>query len=264
MKILFFGDIVAKLGRQAVAKVLPKWKKDYQPDAIIGNVENLAHGNGFTKSTLDELTALGFDGFTSGDHAFKTAEAETLLTDKSWLLARPANFPPGVSGRGYWRLKVGSKDLVVINLIGRVFMEENYDDPFRIADTIINEFKNDGDVGGILVDFHAEATSEKVALGWYLDGRASAVLGTHTHVATRDERLLPGGTSYITDVGMTGSTEGVIGVKKEIVLERFLKQTPARFEPVEAGPAVVQAVLVDISSPTKANSIQYLKEELTI
>jgi len=115
-----------------------------------------------------------------------------------------------------------------------------------------------------LVDFHAEATSEKVALGWYLDGRASAVLGTHTHVATRDERLLPGGTSYITDVGMTGSTEGVIGVKKEIVLERFLKQTPARFEPVEAGPAVVQAVLVDISSPTKANSIQYLKEELTI
>lgn len=264
MKIIFFGDIVAKLGRQALAQVLPGWINEHHPDAIIGNVENLAHGNGFTKSTLEELKALGFAGFTSGDHAFKIPEGEILLDDKSWALARPANFPPNVPGQGYFRIKIGSKDLVVINLIGRVFMDDNYDDPFRVVDDILNKLKDDGDIGGILVDFHAEATSEKVAIGWYLDGRVSAVLGTHTHVATADAWVLPKGTAFMCDVGMTGSKEGVIGVKKEIVIDKFLRQMPARFEPVEAGLVVVQAVLIDTDSPNRANSIQYLKEEITI
>lgn len=264
MRILFFGDIVAKVGRQALAKILPEWIKEHQPDATIGNVENLAHGNGFTESTLEELTKLGFNGFTSGDHAFKQTGADDILKDKKWLIARPANFPPVVPGKGYWRITIGSKDLVVINLIGRVFMAEDYDCPFREMDKILAELTNDGDLGGIIVDFHAEATSEKVALGWYLDGKVSAVLGTHTHVATNDSRVLPQGTAYISDIGMTGSQEGVLGVDRDIVIKKFLNQMPARFEPVAGGAVVVQAVLVDVASLNKANGIQYLKEEITI
>ncbi len=264
MRILFFGDIVAKIGRRAVAEVLPKWLAEYKPDAILGNVENLAHGNGFTRSTLEELERLGFTGFTSGDHAFSKPEEVDMFEDKNMPVCRPANYPIGVPGKGFFRLKVGSKDLIVINLLGRVFMKDQYDDPFKAVDNILEKLKNDGDVGGILVDFHAEATSEKTAMGWHLDGRVSAVVGTHTHVATADAQILPKGTAYITDVGMTGSRDGVIGVEKDLVLKKFLTQMPVKFEPVEEGRCRVQAVLIDTSSQAGANDIKYIYEDINI
>ncbi|MFA4937423.1 MAG: TIGR00282 family metallophosphoesterase [Patescibacteria group bacterium] len=264
MKVLFFGDIVAKLGRRALAQVLPEWKKQYQPDAIIGNIENLAHGSGFTSATVKELQELGFDGFTSGDHAFKHLEAESLVQDKSLFIARPANYPPQVPGQGYFKLTIGTRELVVINLIGRVFMDDNYDCPFRTVDKILQEINQQDNIGGIIVDIHAEATSEKIALGWYLDGRVSAVVGTHTHIVTADEWVLPNGTAYISDIGMTGGREGVIGVNKDIIIKKFLNQLPAKFEPVESGITAVQAVLINIESSTKSQSIIRLKKEITI
>lgn len=264
MKLLFFGDIVAKLGRRAVAQVLPKWLSEHKPDVVIGNIENLAHGDGFTKSTVEELKRLGFNGFTSGDHAFSKPEEIEMFEDKDWPVCRPANFPTGVPGKGLIRIKVGTRDLVVINLIGRVFMDDQYDDPFRTVDGILERIKNDGDVGGILIDLHAEATSEKVAMGWYLDARVSAVVGTHTHVATADAQVLPGGTAYITDVGMTGGRDGVIGVEKDIVIKKFLTQMPVKFNPVEEGRVRIQAVLIDIVSQTKANSIKLISEDIII
>ncbi|MFH1112089.1 MAG: TIGR00282 family metallophosphoesterase [Patescibacteria group bacterium] len=264
MKILFFGDIVAKLGRKALTQILPDWLKQYQPDVVIGNIENLAHGNGFTSSTIKELQSLGFNGFTSGDHAFKQPEAISLMQDKSLLIARPANFSPQVPGQGYIKLSVGTRELIVINLIGRVFMDEHYDCPFRTADKLLEEINQLPNIGGIIVDIHAEATSEKIALGWYLDGRVSAVVGTHTHIVTADEWVLPKGTAYISDVGMTGGKEGVIGVNREIIIKRFLDQMPAKFDPVEDGLTVVQAVLLDVDSSTKAKSIIRLSKEITV
>ncbi len=264
MKVLFFGDIVAKIGRRALVEVLPKWLELYKPDAVIGNVENLAHGNGFTRSTLEELQRLGFNGFTSGDHAFSKPEETEMFEDKNFPVCRPANFPESVPGKGYFRIKIGARDLVVINLLGRVFMSDQYDDPFRTIDGILEKFKNDGDVGGVLVDFHAEATSEKVAMGWYLDGRVSAVVGTHTHVATADAQVLPQGTAYITDVGMTGSRDGVIGIDKDIIIKKFLTQMPSKFNPVEDGRCRVQAVLIDMSSQVRANDIKYIYEDINI
>ncbi len=264
MRILFFGDIVGKIGRQALSQVLPTWLRKYKPEAVIGNVENLAHGNGITKSTLEELKQIGFSGFTLGDHAFDRQEGIELIQDKSWAIARPANYPEGTPGQGYCRLTLGDKDLVVINLLGRVFTKELLNCPFRAADSILTIIQQNKKVGGIIIDIHAEATSEKVALGWYLDGRVSAVLGTHTHVPTRDEWILSQGTAYITDIGMTGGKEGVIGVRKELSLQKFLTALPVHFEPQEKGLAQVNAVLLDITSATQSASIKHLTEKVII
>lgn len=265
MRILFFGDIVAKAGRQALAKVLPAWREKYSPEVIIGNIENLAHGKGVTASTLDELLNLGFTAFTSGDHIFARSEAETLLQNKKYALLRPANYPSQVTGKGFLRLSIGSRDLLLINLMGQVFLPDNYESPFHVVDSILQAEQAVGNLGCIIVDIHAEATSEKVALGWYLDGRVSAVVGTHTHVPTADEWVLPKGTAYVSDVGMTGIRESVIGVKTEIILQRFLTQLPARHEPAETGTVVVTAMLINIdSTTTKANSIERLTELVTI
>ncbi len=264
MKILFFGDIDGKIARQALKQILPEWLKKYQPEAVIGNVENLAHGNSITKSTLEELKQIGFSGFTLGDHAFDRPESIDLIQDSSWFIARPANFPHRSPGQGYIRLVIRDRDLIVINLLGRVFTGELIDCPFRTVDSILADLQQDHRIGGIIVDIHAEATSEKIALGWYLNGRVSAVLGTHTHVPTRDEWILPQGTAYITDVGMTGGKEGVIGVKKELSLQRFLTVLPIHFEPQEKGLAQVNAVLIDIESKIKSAQIQHLTAEVTI
>ncbi len=257
LTILFIGDIVGRIGRSAVAATLPGYIKRHRPDLVIANVENLAHGVGVTRKTLDEIKAAGVQCFTSGNHVWRKDEALTLLQDPDLPLLRPANYPAGVPGRGDLVVEIGVHRLAVVNLQGRVFMNEDLDDPFRAFDVICKKYSGEK-LSGLIVDFHAEATSEKVAFGWYLDGRASAVLGTHTHVATADAVIRPQGTAYITDVGMVGATDSVIGVVKEpIINQAFIRQLPAQHDMPEAGETVVNAVVVKIDPATsQAKSIE--------
>lgn len=250
MKVLFFGDVVGKIGRRAVKQILPELKAEYQPDLIIANVENVAHGVGVTEKTLAELIEAGVQAFTSGNHIFSKPEAEALLNAKDSVLLRPANYPPGLPGDDYKIIEIGSKAVVIINLIGRVFIKENFDCPFRKLDEILAKItvKN---LGAIIIDFHAEASSEKMAFGWYADGRVSAVLGTHTHVPTADGKILPEGTAFISDVGMVGALNSVIGDCKEEIIKSFLTQTNASIEIPEEGEVEVGAVLVEIDPATK-------------
>ena len=248
-----------------MAEILPKWRKKYKPDFVIGNNENLAHGSGITEKTLKEVLDVGFDALTGGNHTFK-GEGMKLLGDSKLPILRPANYPPGVPGRG--DLVVESQDgkyrLFVINLIGRVFFKENFEDPFRALDEILKKHKNE-QFSGILVDFHSEATSEANALGHYSDGRVSSLLGTHTHVGTVDARVLPGGTAYVTDVGGVLAVDSVIGEKKENIIESMLTQQPFKHEPVESGLCNIGAVLIDIDEKTqKARSIKRIDEQILI
>lgn len=261
MKILFFGDIVGQPGREALKEILPKWKKKYQPDLILANGENSAHGNGITKKGLEEILAAGVDLITLGDHTWDRKETIGLLEDKNIPLIRPANFPAGVPGQGYQIIEVRTKKVLVINLIGRVFMREQYDDPFRKAEQILEEVGQG--MNGIIVDWHTEATAEKVSLGWYLDGRVAAVLGTHTHIPTADARVLPQGTAYISDVGMVGARDSSLGMDKGIALKRFLTQMNQKFE-VAKGPVEVDAVIVEIDNQAKAKKIEKLQEIIAL
>lgn len=256
MKILFFGDICGKTGRQALQKALPELRDEYKPDFVIINGENATHGKGLNKTAYDFFLELGVDCITGGDHIFDIPETEQILNDKSSVLIRPANYPdrPEIPGVG-WKIlenKVGK--LGVINLQGRIFMGEGMDNPFEIVDNLLQqkELQNIP----TLVDFHTEATSEIIAMGHYLDGRVSAVVGTHTHVQTNDARILPNGTAYISDVGMTGGLNGVIGVKKEIILKRFLTGLKVKHE-VESNPSQVNGVLIEIEG-IKTSQIEAL------
>ncbi|MBI5466402.1 MAG: YmdB family metallophosphoesterase [Candidatus Kerfeldbacteria bacterium] len=265
MKVLFFGDIIGRAGRRAVAEILPKWRRAYEPEVVIGNVENLSHGKGVTTKALKELISLGFEAFTSGDHVFHGGHGQILAVDPQYKLIRPLNCQADSLGMGSLRLSLGSRDLLLVNLAGRVFMPEGYESPFTAMDKLLAVESPRGNLAGVLVDVHAEATSEKVALGWYLDGRVSAVLGTHTHVPTADAWILPQGTAYLTDVGMTGIRESVIGVKTELSLGRFLTGGAIHFEPAEVGTAVINAALVTIDSvTTKATAIERLQEFITL
>jgi len=249
MTILFFGDIVAKLGREAVKKVLPELMKKYQPDLVLANAENLAHGKGVTEKTLNEMMAIGINVFTSGNHITKKGEYTKILSSEKYPLLRPANYPPLVPGREYIKLKIKNKNVYVMNFLGRVFFPESVDCPFRKFDEMYKLLKiKKNDI--VIVDFHSEATSEAVALGWYLDGRASCVIGTHTHIQTADEKILREGTGYITDVGMVGGVDTVIGVKKEIIIETFLTQVTSLHEFPESGSAEVNAVVMEIDEKT--------------
>ena len=225
MRVLFIGDIVGRPGRRALQRLLPKVRNTYGPfDFVITNVENSAGGFGITQKVLDDLLAMGIDCMTSGNHIWDKKEGLSLLDSEPKLL-RPANYPPGCPGLGSTILECREERLLVLNLLGRTFMND-VDCPFRKADEILQK----ASIAAVLVDFHAEATSEKRALALYLDGRVSAVLGTHTHVATADEEILDEGTAFITDVGMTGGHAGVIGMRKESVIRRFLTSMPARFD----------------------------------
>jgi len=247
MNILAIGDVVGRPGRRAVAVFLPRLRKEYDLDLVIANAENAAGGIGITSEIGRELLDQGIDLLTMGNHTWGKREAYDYL-DAEPRIIRPANYPPGVPGRGYAAVKSRSGIVVgVVNVAGRVFSGSDLDCPFRSAMRIVEELRETVKI--ILVDFHAEATSEKVALGHYLDGRASAVFGTHTHVQTADARILPGGTAYMTDLGMTGPVDSVIGIKKEIVLERFLTQLPSRFE-VATSRASLMGALFDIDSET--------------
>lgn len=250
MKILFFGDIVGKLGRRALATVIPEAREALAPDLIVANGENMAHGMGITRKTLDEVRAAGVDVVTSGNHISDKDEFTSILTDESARVIRPANYPPGVPGKGYTLVAVGSRTVAIINLLGRVFMHEHADCPFRTLDALLAQ-PDIARADAVLVDVHAEATSEKYALGWHADGRVAVVVGTHTHVPTCDARLLAKGTAYVTDVGMVGGCDGVIGVQREGPLKGFLTQLNAKFEVIEEGRAQVNAVLIEIDPATK-------------
>jgi len=256
MKILFFGDIVGQPGRQAIKEILPQWQKKYQPDLIIANGENSAHGSGITEKCLNEILKAGIDFITLGDHTWKQKGVNALLNDKKTPLIRPANFPPNLPGQGERLIELRTKKILVINLIGRVFMHENYDCPFRAADKILEDKAEEADI--IIVDWHAEATSEKVCMGWYLDGRVSAVLGTHTHIPTADARVLPKGTAYISDIGMVGTRDSSLGRDKDAAIKMALTQIKQRLEVAE-GPVEVDAVLVEISEKGKAKKIELIQ-----
>lgn len=246
MKILFIGDIVGRPGREVIKNSLPALKKEHGLDFVIANAENAAAGSGITSSVAEELFDAGVNVLTSGDHIWKKREIFEIINEEERIL-RPVNFPSGSPGRGYgiFKTKEGLK-VGVINVNGRVFMEA-LECPFKTTKQAGEELKKETNI--IIVDIHAEATSEKVALGWYLDGKVSAVLGTHTHIQTADERILPGGTAYITDVGMTGPYDSVIGRRKEDVLERFITCVPTRFEVAE-GNVQLHGVILDVDENT--------------
>jgi metallophosphoesterase (TIGR00282 family) len=256
MRILFIGDIVGSVGRAAVKKVLPALKTKYNPHIIIANGENSAAGRGITASIAKELFDAGVHGITMGNHTWDNRDLFEWIDDEQRLV-RPANFAPEAPGRGAALIKANGKTLAIINIQGRTFLPP-IDCPFRTADALIEEMSSK--TNQILVDFHAEATSEKIAMGWHLDGRASLVVGTHTHVQTNDDRILPQGTAYLTDVGMVGPQNGVLGMERTAVLHKFLTQLPTRFV-VDEGDWHFHAVLVDTDDATgKATSIQKIRQ----
>jgi len=255
-RILFVADVVGHPGRDAVKALLPGLKKELRPHLTIVNGENAAGGFGLTAKIVAELRASGADVITSGNHVFAQKEFVGELPNLERVL-RPANYPPAAPGQGWCVLEAGSHQVLVINLIGRIFLE-SLDDPFRAADAILAAHP---ETPIVFCDMHAEATSEKTAMGWYLNGRASAVVGTHTHVPTADARILPGGTAYVTDVGMVGPRDGCIGMDKDVVLQRFLSGVPNRFV-VASGLVTFNSVLVTINSSTgRATSIQRVDRE---
>lgn len=264
LTILFFGDIVGKPGRHAISAVLPDLKKQYHPDFIIANAENLAHGVGVTEKTLAECRQAGIDFFTSGNHIWRKENVQELFKDPDIPLVRPANFPPDMPGSGDKSFKLGNFSLLVINLNGQVFIEGEFSSPFKSIDDILLRH-HDKKFNGIFVDFHGEATSEKVAFGQYVDGRVSAVIGTHTHIPTADETILSKGTAYLTDVGMVGIKDSVLGVDKQIILESFLTQRGMAHDIPEHGVCLVNAVLITIDPATaKAKKIERIYREVTV
>ena len=235
------GDIFGEPGRTALARLLPGLRQQHAIDFCVVNVENAAAGFGVTPAIARQFLAEGADVLTSGNHIWDKREIVEDIAREN-LLLRPANYPVCTPGVGHISVKCGPHKVAVLNLMGRVFMLP-IDCPFRKADEIVPELRRETPI--VLVDMHAEATSESQAMGWHLDGRVSAVIGTHRHVQTADERVLPGGTAYITDVGMTGPTEGVIGVDRDVILQRFLQQMPARFEPAK-GPAALHGAVIAV------------------
>jgi metallophosphoesterase (TIGR00282 family) len=248
LRVLFVGDVVGRPGRRALELLLPGLRAEWDPSLVVVNGENAAGGLGLTASVADRLFALGADVLTSGNHVWDKKDAAGLLEGERRLL-RPANYPPGVPGRGsgVFRTEDGVP-IGVLNLQGRVFLPET-DCPFRVGAAEVARLREEARV--VIVDFHAEATSEKVALAWHLAGAATAVLGTHTHVQTADERIVEGFTAAITDAGMTGPCDSVIGMRRELSLGRFLTQVPQRFEPA-GGPLMLNGVVVEADARTGA------------
>lgn len=253
MRILLIGDIVGQPGRRVVQEKVPRLRAEREIELVVGNCENAAAGAGLTPKTARELFAAEIDVLTSGNHIFDKKEVLPIIEAEPRLL-RPANYAPGVPGRGVWTGTTGGgRRVTVINLQGRIFMAPT-DCPFRTVDGLLEKMEPQV----IIVDMHAEATSEKIAMGWHLDGRVSVVFGTHTHVQTADETILPGGTAYITDLGMTGPYDGIIGVRRDLVMDKFLRGMPNRFEP-SAGDVRLCGAIVEIDEQSgRALSIERL------
>jgi len=265
IKILFISDIVGKIGRNAVKEYLPTFKKRYRPDLVIANAENLAHGIGATQKTLDEMKEIGIGVFTSGNHIWEKGGSDEMLDNEKNYLVRPANYPSKKSGQGQMAINIGEIKLNVVNLMGRVFYswenekKEVLHDPFKTLDKIVSVDRS----GLYLVDFHAEATSEKAALANYFDGRVAAVIGTHTHVQTADERILEGGTGFISDAGMVGYYDSVIGADKQQIYHLFLKtgQSSKKHDLPSVGLATFNAVYIEIDEDSrKTKKIERINE----
>ena len=249
------GDVYGEPGRAAIQTLLPRLRQEHAIDLAVVNVENAAGGFGITPPIAKTFLEQGVDVMTTGNHVWDKKEIVPHIVKEN-LLLRPANFPEGTPGVGYVTVKAGPHRVGVVNLMGRIFMNP-IDCPFRKADEIMAQLRKETPI--ILVDMHAEATSETLAMGWYLDGRATAVVGTHRHVQTADERVLPGGTAYITDLGLTGPTDGVIGVDRQQVIQRFMTQMPIKFETAK-GPAALHGVVITLDPETgRATSIQRLR-----
>jgi len=251
MKLLFIGDVVGGVGRRALAALLPALCERWQPDFVVANGENAAGGVGITERTALELLGAGVDAITLGNHAYRHREVYDFL-DGDQRVVRPANYPKGSPGRGHTVVEKEGRRLGLVNLSGSLFLEAARS-PFAEVDAALGDLRGRAD--HVLVDFHAEATSEKVAMGWHLDGRVTACVGTHTHVPTADARVLPGGTAYVTDVGMTGPRGGVIGVKREQALDRFRTMVPVRFETSRDDPWL-NAVVIEGEPDGRARSIE--------
>jgi metallophosphoesterase (TIGR00282 family) len=251
VKLLFIGDVVGGVGRRTVAALLPALREAHRPNFVVVNAENAAGGVGVTEKTARELLELGADALTLGNHAYRHREVYGYL-DREPRIIRPANYPKGSPGRGHTVVESDGVRLGVVNLAGMLFMGAARS-PFSEADAVLAQLR--GATDAVVLDMHAEATSEKVAMGWHVDGRVTACIGTHTHVPTADARVLPGGTAYVTDVGMTGGRGGVIGVKREQALERFLTLTQVRFETTAEDPWL-NAVLVEADESGRATSIE--------
>ncbi|MBI2483208.1 YmdB family metallophosphoesterase [Candidatus Uhrbacteria bacterium] len=261
MRFLIFGDVVGKIGRQALARVLPELRQQYQPDVVLANGENLAHGLGMTEKTLADVLDAGVTLLTGGNHVWDKPEGIELMRRPDARIIRPANYPPGAPGVGWKTLSVDGKTVLVVNLLGRVFMKDLVDNPFRTFDSIVTEHPADV----VIVDFHGEASSERNAFGWYADGRATIIYGTHTHIPTADARILPQGTAFVTDVGMTGARDSVIGVDPATSIPQFVTAIPQRYVWPETGPAWVHAMLVDVDPLAhRAVAVERLHREVTI
>lgn len=252
MRILFIGDIVGKIGRNAISTYLSKLKQEYRPTVSIVNAENAAHGKGLTEKIYKQLLREGVDFMTMGNHTYGQREIYEFI-DEAKRMVRPANFPSEAPGVGMRIIQINDIKLAIINLQGRAFMQD-IDDPFKKADELVKEAQNVTPY--IFVDFHAETTSEKNAMGWYLDGRVSAVVGTHTHIQTSDNRILPSGTGYITDVGMTGFYDGILGINRDEVIERFITSLPQRHVVPDNGRSVLSGVIIDIDKNGKTTNIE--------
>jgi metallophosphoesterase (TIGR00282 family) len=251
MRLLFIGDVCGKEGRVGLAAALPELRERHSPDLVVANGENTAGGVGITRKTAEDLFSMGVDVITTGNHVYKHREVYEFL-DESDRVVRPANYPAGNPGRGHTVVEAGGMRVAVVNLSGAVMLRVARS-PFAEADALLSRLEDEADA--VVVDFHAEVTSEKVAMGWHLDGRVAAVLGTHTHVPTADARVLPGGTAFISDVGMTGSRNGVLGARRDQVLEAFITQMPIRFEGAE-GDVWIDAVVVEVRDDGLAASIE--------
>lgn len=245
MRILMIGDVVGRPGRAAFAEFTPRLRQELKADLVVVNGENAAGGKGLTRRAFDELTRGGADVVTSGNHIWDKKEVHEIIDAEPYLV-RPANYPAGTPGRGWCAYPLRAKTVGVMNLSGRAFMPA-MDCPFQKVEELLREMRDVCDI--ILLDFHAETTSEKMAMAWYLDGRVNAIVGTHTHVQTADERILPRGTAYISDLGMTGPYNSVLGVKPECILKKFTTGLPVRFEVAE-GPSVYAGVLITIDDAT--------------
>jgi len=265
VKILFIGDIVGRLGRRAVTLILPELRKKLKPDFVIANGENLAHGKGVTPETVQEVLVAGVDLLTSGNHIFRNNGYKEVLDNQMSRVIRPANYPEGAPGKGSRILEAGSNQIAVINLMGRIFFRETLDDPFHKLDEILSVLKSQNPNLITVVDWHAEATSEKAGLGWFADGRVSAVLGTHTHVPTADTKILPQGTAFVSDVGMVGARDSMLGVEVTGPLVLLQTQMPTNFQMPEDGVVQFNSVLVEIDPKTGlTNSISRVDKEVQI
>jgi 2',3'-cyclic-nucleotide 2'-phosphodiesterase len=261
LRILMIGDVVGRPGRECVRDMLPRIKENYSIDFTIANGENLAGGIGFNEKTANEMFTYGVDVLTMGNHVWDKKEALSFLAREKRIV-RPLNYPAGAPGFGSALFNCGGQQIAVVNISGRVFMQ-SLDCPFRKVQDEVDKLRRTTPV--IVVDFHAEATSEKIAMGKFLDGRVSAVLGTHTHVQTADERILPEGTAYITDVGMTGPYESILGVEPDIVIKHFITQLPVRFEVAKSPLSLFNGVFIDIDSESGlSTSVSRLYELHTV